>query len=136
MKIVLDTNVLVSGLLNPEGLPAKIINMLVNERLTIFYDNRILQEYKDVLGRSKFGFTADLIDPLIDFIRQTGQFVTADHIVEHFDDEDDKKFLEVAESADADFLITGNKVHFPDRPGIVTPREFIENLDKIAFKLP
>ncbi len=126
MNVVLDTNVLISGLINPKGTPAKIINLLLNERIILFYDNRILQEYNEVLHREKFGFTSDLIDPLIDFIRSEGQFVAADPITTHFNDEDDKMFLEVAESAAVDFLITGNTKHFPDSNRIVTPKEFIE----------
>ena len=126
MNVVLDTNVLISGLINPKGTPVKIINLLLNERIILFYDNRIVQEYNEVLHREKFGFTSDLIDPLIDFIRSEGQFVAADPITTHVNDEDDKMFLEVAESAAVDFLITGNTKHFPDSNRIVTPKEFIE----------
>lgn len=126
MNVVIDTNVLVSGLINPDGIPAKIINLLINERITIFYDNRILQEYTGVLRRDKFGFTAEIIDPLLDFIRNEGQFVTANPITIHFNDENDKMFLEVAETAFVDYLITGNTKHFPDNKIIVTPKEFID----------
>ena len=126
MNVVIDTNVLISGLINPDDTPAKIINLLINERITIFYDNRILQEYIGVLHREKFGFTVELIDPLLDFIKNEGQFVTADPI--NFSDENDKIFLEVAESASVDYLITGNTKHFPKNNIIVTPKEFIDKL--------
>ena len=126
MNVDLDTNVLVSGLINPNGMPAKIINLLLNERITLFYDNRMLQEYTSVLYREKFGFTPELVDSLMDFIKNEGQFVTADPIATQFDDEDDKMFLEVAESAAVDYLITGNKKHFPRNNMIVSPQEFID----------
>ena len=128
MNVVIDTNVLISGLINPDGTPAKIINLLINERITIFYDNRILQEYTGVLQREKFGFSAEIIGPLLDFIRIEGQFITADPITSHFDYENDKIFLEVAESASVDYLITGNTKHFPENNMIVTPKEFIDKL--------
>jgi uncharacterized protein len=128
VNVVIDTNVLISGLINPDGTPAKIINLLINERITIFYDNRILQEYIGVLHREKFGFTTKLIDPLLDFIKNEGQFVTADPITTHFSDEKDKMFLEVTKSAAVDYLITGNTKHFPENNRIVTPKEFIDIL--------
>ena len=129
MNVVLDTNVLVSGLINPDGTPAKILNLLINESITLFYDNRILLEYKAVLNRDKFGFTAEMIDPLLDFIKTQGQFVTANPITTFFEDEQDKIFLEVAQSAGVDYLITGNVKHFPENPMIVTPKEFIDKID-------
>lgn len=72
MKIVLDTNVLVSSLLNPDGSPAGVLKLLLNGRIIMLYDNRILGEYLAVLSREKFGFRREWIDPLIDFIRQDG----------------------------------------------------------------
>lgn len=126
MKIVLDTNVLISGLINPNGIPAKIVNLLINGKLTLFYDNRILKEYEDVLYRKKFGFTSEVIEPLLEFIRYESQFVTANPIKEIFIDEDDKMFLEVAETAKVEYLITGNISHFPKRSIIITPKELIE----------
>ena len=129
MKVVLDTNVLISGLINPNGMPAKIINLLINQKITLFYDNRILEEYEDVLHRDKFKFTDDIINPLLNFIKSEGQFVAADPLSTVFKDENDKMFLEVAESAHADYIITGNKNHFPKINCIVTPKEFIDKLD-------
>ena len=128
MNVVIDTNVLISGLINPNGIPAKIINLLINERIALFYDNRILHEYRDVLHRDKFGFTSEIIDPLLDFIKYEGHFVTANPLATHFKDENDKMFLEVAKSVSADYLITGNTKHFPKNNLIVTPKEFLDKL--------
>lgn len=128
MNVVIDTNVFISGLINSKGIPAKIISLLFNERITLFYDNRILQEYIAVLNRDKFGFTAEMINPLLDYIKHEAQFVTADPITTPFNDENDKMFLEVAESASVDYLITGNTKHFPENTMIVTPKEFIDKL--------
>ena len=47
-------------------------------------------------------------------------------------DEEDNRFLECAQAAGADLLVTGNRRHFPKRVGdtrIVTPREFLNELD-------
>ena len=133
MKIVLDTNVLVSGLINPRGVPVKILNLILNEKLIVLYDNRIIREYEAVLKRKKFGFAKETIDPLIDFIKHQGRFIAADPLQIKFEDEDDKMFFEVAKSGEAKYLITGNRVHFPNEPFIVTPKEFIE-IDGISLR--
>lgn len=130
MKVVIDTNVLVSGLLTPNGYPAKILSLLLNERIKILYDNRIIEEYKEVLSRDKFGFNDEYIEALIEFIKQDGIFILADPIEDKFDDEDDKKFLEVAKSGDSKYLITGNTAHFPEVAIIVKPQEFIDIIEK------
>jgi len=128
MKIVLDTNVLVSGLINPKGVPAKILNLILNEQILVLYDNRILREYETVLSRRKFRFEKEIIEPLFDFIKNEGSFIVANPLNIVFKDEDDKMFLEVAKSGNAEYLITGNTVHFPNEQIIVTPREFIEKI--------
>ena len=131
MKIVLDTNVLVSALINPKGMPAKILNLILNGRLTILYDNRIMGEYRLVLNRKKFNFPIETIEPLIDFIKYEGEFIASDPLKTHFADEDDKMFLEVAVSGNAEYLITGNTKHFPTENYIVTPKIFIEKKAEI-----
>lgn len=126
MEIVLDTNILVSALINPKGLPAKILNLVLNGRLTILYDNRIIGEYIEVLNRKKFNFSHEMIEPLIDFIKYEGEFIASLPLKTHFVDEDDRMFLEVAVSGNAEYLITGNTKHFPPENYIVTPKIFIE----------
>jgi uncharacterized protein len=127
MKIVLDTNVLVSGLLNPDGNPAIILSLIINGKIKILYDNRIVSEYIDVLNRKKFGFKPAWIKPIIDFIQNEGEFIAANPISKIFNDEDDKKFYEVAKTGEADFILTGNINHFPKEEQIVTPSQFINN---------
>ena len=126
MRIVLDTNVLVSGLLNPDGSPAVVLSLLLNGKIKLLYDNRILSEYTEVLNRKKFGFKGEWINPIIDFIQQEGEFVSANPVSGFFKDTDDKKFYEVAKTAEAKYIITGNISHFPKEEMIKTPKEFIE----------
>jgi putative PIN family toxin of toxin-antitoxin system len=128
MNVVVDTNVLVSGLINPNGNPAKILNMILNSNLTVLFDERILSEYRNVLKREKFGFPDDLINPLIEFIRSEGISVISEPAALKFRDEEDKKFYEVALTGKADYLITGNKNHFPNKKFIVNPTEFLKRI--------
>ena len=125
MKVVIDTNVIVSALINPKGYPAKTFNLFLNEKLQLYYDNRIIEEYVSVLNRERFGFDKQSINALMDYIKNTGVFTIANPISIEFEDEEDKKFLEVALSAKADYLITGNIKHFPDSDIIITPKNFI-----------
>ena len=126
MKVVIDTNVLVSGLINANGIPAKIITLLLNGKVKILYDNRILFEYNDVLSRREFGFDSGIIDDLLAYIKNDGEFVNAEFIKMDFSDETDKKFFEVCKSGEAQYLITGNIKHFPKDKSIIIPGKFLE----------
>ena len=126
MRIVLDTNVIVSGLLNPSGAPAAVLNLVLRQSATLLVDNRILFEYSDVLRRKKFAFPPHAIDALLDFARASAQYVTAAQSKTKLPDDDDRPFYEVAVSGSADYLITGNKRHFPRKPFVVTPAQFLD----------
>jgi len=56
MKVVVDTNVIVSALINTNGLPAKILSLVLNEKVKVLYDNRIIFEYSEVLSRGEHVF--------------------------------------------------------------------------------
>jgi putative PIN family toxin of toxin-antitoxin system len=126
MKIVLDTNVIVSALLCPQSLPAKILGLVLNGTVGIVYDNNVLVEYIDVLNREKFKINKESIKVVLEFIRNDGEYTISIPQKVKFVDEDDRMFYELYKSGEVDFLITGNIKHFPKEKNIVTPREFIE----------
>jgi len=132
LKIVLDTNVLVSGILSPNGPPAAVLRALLTERVTLCFDERIVSEYRDVLTRTKFSFDRDLIEELIGFLEAAGSPTLAAPLAVTLPDPWDQMFIEVAVSSNADFLVTGNLKHFPEtaRAGVrvVSPREFLDAL--------
>jgi putative PIN family toxin of toxin-antitoxin system len=128
MKVVLDTNVIVSALLSPSGIPARILSLVLDGIVTIVYDNKILMEYFDVLNREKLKIDKDLVNLVVDFIDKEGEFKTAMPQTTIFDDEDDRIFYELYKTGGVDFLITGNIKHFPHERGIVSPRKFIEKV--------
>jgi putative PIN family toxin of toxin-antitoxin system len=127
MRIVVDTNVLVSALMNFNGIPAQILNSIINNDNNLLYDNKIIFEYINVLSRKEFGFNTEIINKLLQHIRVYGEYVITSISNIKFSDESDRKFYEVYKSGNAMYLITGNKRHFKET-GIVTPREFIDNL--------
>lgn len=138
MKVVLDTNVVVSGLLSPFGAPGEIVRMVASGALEICYDARILSEYRDVLLRPKFCFDQVHIDYLIDQIIACGHVVGSKPLVERLADPDDESFLEVALAGEVRCLVTGNLKHFPakKRQGVivVSPAEFLDVYRKERIK--
>jgi putative PIN family toxin of toxin-antitoxin system len=125
MRVVLDTNVIISGMINTNGTPAQIVNLFMSGRITILYDSRILKEYEEVLSRKKFGFNKSVLAPILDRMRNEGEYVVAEPLNIEFADEDDKMFYEVARTAKAKCIVTGNKEHFPNEGIVKSPKEFI-----------
>ena len=132
MKIVLDTNVLVSGLLSPFGPPARVLALIISGELVVCYDERIIAEYRAVLARDKFAFEKSSVDNLIRYLGNSGLSVHSVPLEHRLPDRDDEPFLEVAIASVADALITGNIVHYPvrSRKGvkIVNPRTFLDSV--------
>lgn len=132
MTIVIDTNVLVSGLLGPHGPPARVIDAVVTGRATVLFDSRIIDEYREVLARPRFSFDQQHVAAILDLMTSTGRLVTPPPLRVNLPDPDDAPFLEVAIAGAADFLITGNLRHFPAaaRGGIrvVSPRQWLNEM--------
>ncbi len=130
MRIVLDTNVIVSGLLNPHGKPGIILQMVVSRAVTICYDARIIDEYREVLHRPKFTINEAEVDAILEQIEAAGRLVATTPLPQNLPDPDDEPFLEVALGGAAECLVTGNIRHYPEacRQGmkVVSPGEFIE----------
>jgi len=130
MRVVLDTNVLVSGLLNPYGAPGQIARMAAMGEISLCFDARILSEYREVLLRPTFGFRAEHVDALLEQIRTAGVSAAVHPLKSQLPDHDDEAFLEVAIASAAEYLVTGNSRHYPARlrSGIqvVLPAEFVE----------
>ena len=113
MKIVLDTNVLVSGLLSPQGAPATVLRSVMAGSVSICFDERILSEYRRVLARRKFDFDPERVAVLLEFLEATGEPVLAPPLNVSLPDPSDQAFIEVAVTSSGDFLVTGNLKHFP-----------------------
>lgn len=130
MRIVLDTNVLVSGLLSPFGPPGEIVRMVSSGQLTLCFDARIIAEYAEVLTRPRLGFDPDAVTALLDHIEHAGETAATSPLLTRLPDSDDEPFLEVAISAQAEYLVTGNLAHFPAEArrgaAVVSSSDFIE----------
>ena len=129
MRIVIDTNVLIAGLLSPYGPSAEVVRMTV-EKMQFCYDTRILLEYKETLSRKKFSFDSQAIEEILCHIEKSGYLVNATPLSNKLPDPDDAPFLEVALTSKAECLVTWNVKHFPKMfcqgMRIFKPDDFLE----------
>lgn len=130
MRVVLDTNVLVAGLLSAAGPPGWIVEAVLAGDLEPAFDGAIRQEYEEVLRRPEFRFPSARIDDILAALDQFGFVVAAPPPRPiALPDPDDEPFLAVA-AASASVLVTGNLRHFPLRVRggvtVLRPRELMD----------
>ncbi len=131
MRVVLDTNVLVAGLLSPFGPCGEIVRMVSSGELSLCLDARVLAEHREVMGRPRFAFDGHQTAALLDYIGHGGFTVAPLPPRRSLPDSDDEPFLAVALAGGAEYLVTGNAAHYPPdaREGVavVSPAEFLES---------
>jgi len=129
VSIVVDTNVLVSGLLRAGGPPAAVLDLVFSRQVRLAFDERIFAEYADVLARPEFEFPLGHVHTVLDFLWREGERIRPEALALRLPDPDDAMFLEVAVSALASALVSGNLRHYPlgQRRGVrvMTPRECV-----------
>jgi len=136
IKVVIDTNVLVSALLKPDSVPELVISLVLENQLILCLTEPIVAEYEEVLDRPKFKkLDRHKVKSLISRLKDQARWVepkTRLHVTKH--DPEDNKFLECALAVGADFLITGNTKHFPPKRFkktlIMSPAEFLSVIAK------
>lgn len=129
IRVVIDTNILVSALLQPEGLPAAVLMLALSGEMQLCVSNAVFAEYDEVIRRPHFKRSPNVIEGTLQSIRKLGRWVKPSVRVEECTDADDNAFLECAQSAEADYLVTGNRRHFPDRwkkTKVISARDLIE----------
>lgn len=124
---VFDTNVMVSSLMSKriDSPTVVLLDYVLDGQIVLLYNDEILEEYKDVLHRSKFEFSEDRIVAVLDMVA-TGLNVERTPSGETFPDADDAVFYEVALSKEGSYVVTGNQKHFPKSPIVVTPAEMLQ----------
>ena len=130
MRLVLDTNVLVSVLLTPGGTSDRALRAAVSFGANFLYDARMLAEYRAVLSRPKFRavIAPPMIEQLVSGLIASGEKIAALAADLRLPDPDDTPFLEVALTGRADALVTGNPRHFHPSHGIpiVSPSSLLK----------
>jgi len=128
LRLVLDTNIIVSAAIKPDGLERSALMIAIKKPASLYVSNDILVEYRDILSRPALLIRKSLRQQLLQLIKNSSHSVTPYRKLEITKDQDDNKFIECAEACRADYLITGNKRHFPDfwkNTKVINSREFI-----------
>jgi putative PIN family toxin of toxin-antitoxin system len=128
LRLVIDTNILVSAALKPEGLQRTVLVLAMTRPARLYVSQAILAEYREVLARPEFKIRKGLRQQLLQLIKNRAQLVDPVSALQVTKDPGDNKFLECADAARVDYLITGNQRHFPrfwKKTKIITSREFI-----------
>jgi len=128
LRLVVDTNIVVSTALKADGLQRTVLLLAISKPARLYVSNAILAEYRDVLSRPELQIRKGLRRQFLDLIRKRAHFVDPVRTVRVAKDHDDDKFIECADAARADYLVTGNLPDFPrfwKNTKIVTSREFL-----------
>lgn len=134
LNVIIDTNVFVSAFItNDASSPTiKILDLFYDDKINLYYSDDIISEYKDVLSRKEFNLNKKLIGTFINDIKKLGTKINPKSLDEMTIDINDQPFYELVMSKNVNDskLITGNTKHFPIKPFIMTPKEFIDKFYK------
>lgn len=129
IRVVIDTNIIVSALLQPLGPPAQVFFLAVSGVIQLCVTGDVYAEYEEVIRRPRFRRDEKVIISALDTVREKGLWVKPAEAILACADPDDNIFLECAQAARADYVVTGNLKHFPASwrdTQIVTARRFLE----------
>jgi putative PIN family toxin of toxin-antitoxin system len=132
VRIVIDTNVLISALLNGGRVPDLVIDTIVRQRHVVLYDQRGLCEYRAVMARPKFSFSQERTEGMLASLMRVGSDLgEVAAWPGAMIDETDRMFLEVALAGRGDVLLTGNGKHYPRGLGfeVMGPTELLGVLE-------
>ena len=128
---VIDTNVLVSGMLKKPSIPNEILSQSLVGNIVPLINETILSEYREVTARPKFHFPQPAVEKLMSDIIKRGIWQNEERVEEKLPDPKDKIFYETVIAGRREYsayLITGNQKHFPEKEFIVTPHSMLDIL--------
>jgi putative PIN family toxin of toxin-antitoxin system len=131
LRLVIDTNVVVSAALKPAGLQRTVVLLAIAKPARLYVSDPILAEYTKVLSRPELKIRKGLQRQLIDLLVRHSHRVGPTLRLQVTQDPDDNLFLECADAARTDYLVTGNQRHFPrfwKQTKVVTSRELLDIL--------
>lgn len=128
LRLVIDTNVLISAAIKPAGLQRTVFLLAIRKPARLYVSRSIMEEYGEVLARPELKIRRGLRQQFMQLVKTHSYIVDPAQQLEVTGDADDNIFLECADAAKADYLVTGNQRHFPrfwKKTKVITPREFI-----------
>lgn len=123
MIFVVDTNVVMSGVLRPASKPGRILDLMLEHRISFVASTELIEEYREVLCRPKFGFNKGLVDALVDALDAGSEHVVAmPQRTVLSEDPKDQFVIDLALVANA-YIVTGNARHFTAYERVVSTAE-------------
>ena len=117
-----------SAALKPDGLQRTILLLAITKPARLYVSDAIMAEYQELLARPKMNIRKGIRQQLLQLIANRAYRVRPARRLQVTPDPDDNIFLECADAARADYLVTGNQRHFPrfwKKTKMITSREFI-----------
>lgn len=122
MRVVLDTNVLISAVWKPGGLEAQVVEHAWRGSFSLAVSEAVMAEYAEVLGRRKFAPKQAAIEKLRQDLQKHAEMFQTGDALRVSRDEDDNRMLECAVAAEAAYLVTGNLKDYPEEFGATKVR--------------
>jgi putative PIN family toxin of toxin-antitoxin system len=137
LRLVIDTNVVVSAALKPEGLQRTVVLLAMSKPARWYVSDPIVSEYAMILARPELKVRRSLRQQLLQLIKNHARVVTPSRLAQVTSDAADNMFIECADAARADYLVTGNQRHFPKfwkKTKIITSSEFLSVIAPHLFR--
>ncbi len=128
VRLVIDTNVVVSAALKPEGIQRTVVLLAMTKPARWYVSEPIMAEYAIVLARPQLKIRTSLRQQFLQLIKNHAHVVRPARLTTVTSDPADNIFIECADAARADYLITGNQRHFPTfwkTTKVINSREFL-----------
>ncbi len=129
LRLVIDTNIVVSAALRPDGSQRTVLLLAMTKPARMYVSEAVVAEYREVLARPEFKIRKGLQQQLMQLILKHAHSVKPSRTLQVAKDPDDNVFLECADAAQADYLVTGNPRHFPKfwkKTKVITSRELMD----------
>lgn len=127
MRWLLDTNVVVSALLKPLSVPARLLDLALSGHIEVVVSNELLAENREVLLRPKFRFSEGDVDAVLELMRSRAISVVPVPQPVTTPDPKDQFVIDLAATSGA-VVVTDNTRHFEGFPRVVTPAEALSLL--------
>ncbi|MBI4924714.1 MAG: putative toxin-antitoxin system toxin component, PIN family [Bdellovibrio sp.] len=133
MNVVLDTNILASGIFWNSGPPAFILKAWQQEQYCLVVTSEIFDEYRQTLAELDKKYPGFDIERMLNYIQIHAHFVTPVHLMRQLcSDPDDDQFIAAALAGQAEYLVTGDKALLKVKKlpnlSVVTARQFITKI--------